>query len=136
LLSLGEWRDEPPPPPTWREFFISEGIAHHSKQQADAICRVHGIWLDDYDELIDQDWWWENRFGYDGDPCHKAYLLLSEINLGPKLASTRGPLLEFHGPGMPGGSSEWVTAKDKLSLSLLQARLIDLGMSIKIVQAT
>ena len=62
-------------------------------------------------------------------------LLLSQIDVGPKLGSARGPLLEFHGPGIPGGSSEWVTAKDKLSLSLLQARLIDLGIPIEIVEA-
>ena len=135
LLSLGKWRDQPPPPPTWREFFISEGIAHQTKQQADEIHRVHGIWPNDYDELIDQDWWWETRFGYNGDPCFNAYMLLSQIDVGPKLGSARGPLLEFHGPGTPGGSSEWVTAKDKLSLSLLQARLIDLGIPIEIVEA-
>jgi hypothetical protein len=121
------------PPPTWREFFSSEGVAHQTKQEVHWIYDLHGIWPQDYDEPVDQDWWWETRFGYKGDPCHKAYLLLSEIDLGPRLGSARGPLLEFHGPGSPGGSSEWVTAKDKLSLSLLQARLIDLAMPIKIV---
>ena len=28
LLTLGPWTMEPPPAPTWREFFISEGIPH------------------------------------------------------------------------------------------------------------
>ena len=135
LLSLGKWRDQPPPPPTWREFFISEGISHQTKQQAEEIHRVHGIWPNGYDELIDQDWWWKTRFGYNGDPCFNAYMLLSQIDVGLKLGSARGPFLEFHGPGTPGGSSEWVTAKDKLSLSLLQARLIDLEIPIEIVEA-
>ena len=44
-------------------------------------------------------------------------------------------LPEFHGPGAPGGCSEWMTAKDKLSLSLLQERLIDLGRPIDIAEA-
>ena len=135
LLSLGEWWDEPPPPPTWRQFFNSEGIPHQTGQEAHRIYDVHGIWPGQYDDLVDQDYWW-SRCGYNGDPCFKAYELLSNINFGPKLGSARSPHLEFHGPGMPGGSSEWVTAKDKLSLSLLQARLIDLAIPIKIVQGT
>ena len=46
-------------------------------------------------------------------------------------------MLEFHeGDAHPGDSSLWVNAKDQLSLSLLQARLIDLGMPIKIVEGT
>jgi hypothetical protein len=44
----------------------------------------------------------------------------------------RGPHLEFHEGGHPGDSSFWVNAKDELSLSLLQARLIDLKMPIKV----
>jgi hypothetical protein len=42
-------------------------------------------------------------------------------------------LLEFHeGDNHPGSNDIWVNAKDKLSLSLLQARLIDLKIPIKI----
>jgi hypothetical protein len=44
----------------------------------------------------------------------------------------RGPHLEFHEGGHPGDSSFWVNAKVELSLSLLQARLIDLKMPIKV----
>ena len=67
----------------------------------------------------------------------KRFLLLSKIDLGPELGSARGPLLEFHeGDNHPGSNDRWVNAKDKLSLSLLQARLIDLKMPIKIVEGT
>ena len=46
--------------------------------------------------------------------------------VGPNQKSARGPLLEFHeGDAHPGDNSFWVNAKDQLSLSLLQARLID-----------
>ena len=38
------------------------------------------------------------------------------------------------GQAHPGDSSYWVNAKDELSLSLLQARLIDLKMPIKIAE--
>jgi hypothetical protein len=50
--------------------------------------------------------------------------------------SERGPLLEFNIGSHPGDSTHYVNAKDMLSLSLLQARLIDLGMPIKIVEDT
>jgi hypothetical protein len=46
------------------------------------------------------------------------------------------PLLEFKIGSHPGDSTHYVNARDMLSLSLLQARLIDLGMPIKIVEDT
>jgi hypothetical protein len=56
---------------------------------------------------------------------------------GPTKNPPPGPLLEFHeGDRHPGDNSIFVNAKDQLSLSLLQARLIDLGMPIKIVKGT
>jgi hypothetical protein len=48
--------------------------------------------------------------------------------------SGRGPLLEFNVGSHPGDSTHYVNAKDMLSLSLLQARLIDLRLPIKIVE--
>ena len=33
-LTLGEWTTVPPPAPTWREFFVSEGIAHQTEDEA------------------------------------------------------------------------------------------------------
>ena len=68
------------------------------------------------------------------DPCFEVYELLRRIDLGPDLASARGSFLEFHEVTGPGGSEScFVNARGKLSLSLLQARLIDLKMPIKIV---
>ena len=59
--------------------------------------------------------------------------MLEEIDLGPARDSGRGPLLEFNVGSHPGDSTHYVNAKDKLSLSLLQARLIDLKL-IKIAK--
>ena len=50
--------------------------------------------------------------------------------------SERGPLLEFNIGSHPGDSTHYVNAKDMLSLSLLQARLMDLGRPIKVVEGT
>ena len=56
--------------------------------------------------------------------------LLQKIDLGPERDSGRGPLLEFNVGGHPGDN----TLYDMLSSSLLQARLIDLKLPIKIVE--
>jgi hypothetical protein len=54
---------------------------------------------------------------------------------GQIACAPRGPLLEFHeGDCHPGDNMFRVTARDELSLSLLQARLIDLSMPIKVVE--
>ena len=80
--------------------------------------------------------YWEDWFEIQGGPLARAYHLLQKIDLGPKRNSERGPLLEFNIGSHPGDSTHYVNAKDMLSLSLLQARLIDLGMPIKIVEGT
>jgi hypothetical protein len=41
-LSLGLWRIAPPPP-TWRKFFISEGIPHRTESEIERICSSHLI---------------------------------------------------------------------------------------------
>jgi hypothetical protein len=57
-----------------------------------------------------------------------------KIDLGPERNSGRGPLLEFSEGSHPGDNTLYVNAKDMLSLSLLQARLVDLKMPIKIMK--
>jgi len=57
-----------------------------------------------------------------------------KIDLGPDRNSGSGPLLEFNVGSHPGDSTHYVNAKDMLSLSLLQARLIDLKLPIEIVE--
>jgi hypothetical protein len=73
----------------------------------------------------------EDWFDIEGGPLARAYHLLQKIDLGPERGSERGPLLEFNIGSHPGDSTHYVNAKDMLSLSLLQARLIDLGMPLQ-----
>ena len=97
---------------------------------------MHEIGTEGYDRPVCERYWAE-YFECEGNPSAQAYWLLSKIDIGPKLGSARGPLLEFHqGDNHPGSNDRWVNAKDALSLSLLQARLIDLKMPIKIVKGT
>ena len=133
LLTLGPWTLEPPPAPTWREFFVGEGIAHQTEADEEEVWSNYGIWPEYYDQTVCEEYW-SDRFEIEDSPCAKAHRLLRKIDVGPDRKSTRGPLLEFHQGSHPGHSSYWVSAKDQLSISLLQARLIDVGMPIKIVE--
>jgi hypothetical protein len=133
-LSLGPWTGKPPAAPTWREFFASEGIAHQTEADAERIWSQHLIGPEDYDQTMSRRYW-SDLFDTKNSPSARAYYLLSKIDVGPDPKSGRGPLLEFHeGDAHPGDNSVWVNAKDQLSLSLLQARLIDLKLPIKIVE--
>ena len=42
MLTLGEW-EFCPPPPTWREFFVSEGIPHRTEREAQRIWTEHDV---------------------------------------------------------------------------------------------
>ena len=128
-LTLGPWSFAPPPP-TWREFFVSEGIPNRTDNE---IGSSHCIEPGDFDRPV-QTRYWEDWFDITGGPLARAYHLLKKIDLGPERNSGRGPLLEFNVGSHPGDSTHYVNAKDKLSLSVLQARLVDLKLPIKIVE--
>ena len=67
LLTLGEWTMDPPPAPTWREFFVSEGIAHQTEDDAYEAWSHHAIWPEDYDKSVDERYWWD-RFKCEHGP--------------------------------------------------------------------
>jgi hypothetical protein len=131
-LALGPWTFYPPAP-TWREFFVSEGIPHQTDKEIEKICSWHAIEPGEFDKPV-QRRYWEDWFDCTGGPCARVYQLLEKIDLGPERNSGCGPLLEFHEGFRPGDNTFAVNAKDMLSLSLLQARLIDLKLPIKIVE--
>ena len=132
LLTIGEYELEPPPPPTWREFFVSEGIPHATEDEARLIWEDHIIWPEDYDEPVNDRYWYD-WFDLEGGPCAKAYRLLDDLDLGPDLDSgEKGRIwLSRKGP-IPATTAAGSQASGKLALSLLQARLIDLNLPIRI----
>jgi hypothetical protein len=119
--------------PTWRTFFISEGIPHQTEDEIERLCYDHDIEPKDFDAPV-ADWYWAQHFEWLGNPLAKAYRLLDNIDFGPTLQTGNAPRLEFHDGPHPGNNSSWVNAMDQLSLSLLQARLIDLRMKIKLAE--
>jgi hypothetical protein len=78
--------------------------------------------------------WWEIHYDRISGPSANAYRLLEKIDLGPNLGRRGdGPHLQFkEGGGNPFDYSLHVHASDMLALSLLQARLIDLQLPIKL----
>lgn len=131
LLTLGEWQFCPPPP-TWREFFAREGIPHRTEGEAQRIWTRHDIGPERYDEPVDE-YWWETRFDLETGPTAKAFHLLTTLDLGPTLQrSTEQPHLVFRKGDLANEESRWVDARDHPTLSLLQARLIDLKLPISV----
>ena len=131
-LTLGPW-SVAPPAPTWRQFFVREGIPHETDLEVEKICSSYCIEPGDFDKPV-QRRYCEDWFDITGGPLARAYHLLQRIDLGPARESGCGPLLEFNVGSHPGDSTHYVNAKDMLSLSLLQARLIDLKLPVKIVE--
>jgi hypothetical protein len=78
--------------------------------------------------------WWEMHYDRISGPSAKAYRLLERIELGADLGrGDDGPHLQFlEGGGNQFDYSLHVHASDMLALSLLQARLIDLHLPIKV----
>ena len=85
------------------------------------------------DEEMDESWW-EMHYARISGPSAKAYRLLERIDLGPDLGrSGDGPHLQFsEGGGNQFDYSLHAHASDMLALSLLQARLIDLRLPIRV----
>ncbi|MER8373693.1 hypothetical protein [Mesorhizobium sp. M1406] len=119
LLTVGQWTFCPSPP-TWREFFISEGIAHEAEVEHSAIWEEHGVDPGDYDYDVDG-FFWETWFDLETGPTGKAYRLLKKLDLGPKLGRRSDePHLVFCEGDVANDDSRWVDARDQLTLSLLQ----------------
>jgi hypothetical protein len=141
----GKWRvsvgpDQPvaPPPPTWREYLRSNG---HLLDTADDLERVYfekGLTPEDLDKPLDA-FGWEDMWDSFTGPQAKAHHLLKTLDLGStpdsKLRQAGQVIFEAFG-GAPGFSYHWVELKDDLTVSLLQARLIELNMPINVVVGT
>ena len=134
-----------PPPPTWGEFIRGLCTRLYARQprpeDIDMWQRHHDVEPGQLDLPVDPAVWQREQDIW-LSPQARAYALLNGIHFGPDLDRsyyrTGGhprPNIQFH---WTGGNHfiRWVTASDLVALSLLQARLIDLGMPIKMVEGT
>ena len=131
-LTLGPYAYAPPPP-TWRKFFIDHSMPHETDREIENICSDYFIEPRDFDKPMSARIW-EEWFEVEDSPLAQAYHLLEKLDLGPTNGSGRGPVLDFNIGSHPGDSTHYVNARDMLSLSVLQARLIDLKMPIKVAE--
>ena len=133
-LLLGEHTIKTFPRPTWRTFFTDCGC-----RTANDLQRRADDWqLDDVDVPI-SDKYWGDIYETNYDPMPAAYHLLKRLKIGTHLRSkTRaaGRLDFFAGSNHPGSNDLWVEAYDDLSVSLLQAQLIELKQPIELVMET
>ena len=134
LITLGPL-EAMPASLTWQEYLTRyEGEVIESAADVARVQAAYGLWDDD--ELYQ-----EMDLSYPGpwDPAANAYRLLEGLGLGPRRqpSARHGWLdgLEFVEGPCPGNSSTFVTAEDPVVQALLQARLIELGTGLKLVQS-
>ena len=136
----GEWRvslgpDQPfaPPPPTWREHLRSLGHPLDTQDEIERVCREHDLPLDELHVRLNGFGWgdsWDNFTG----PQAKAHHLLKGLDLGDAGSALRqaGQITFEQFGGSSGNSYTWVELRDDLTVSLLQARLIELNLPINV----
>ena len=136
----GKWRgslgrDEPraPPPPTWREHLTSRGYRLDTADDIERIYLEKGLTPEELDKPLNG-FGWEDMWDNFNSPQAKAHHLLKGLDLGsPSSKLKQAGQIIFEGcGGSPGFSYTWVDLKDDLTVSLLQARLIELNLPINV----
>ena len=133
-ISLGPWEEVEPPPPTWREHLTRRGYALATPDDLERVWRECSIQPEHLDQTLNDHRWadyWEDR----ESPSAKAYWLLKELGLDCPLNArgTKAGRIEFFDSPNPMSLWRWVELRDDLSVSLLQARLIEAGHRMKLV---
>jgi hypothetical protein len=120
--------------PTWREHL--RGLGHRLDTQGD----VERVRIQDGQEPQDLDtrlngFNWEDAWDNFNGPQAKAFHLLKSLDLGSasdaKLKQAGQVVFQEFGGG-PGNNYTWVELKDDVTVSLLQARLIELDLPIHV----
>jgi hypothetical protein len=134
-VSLGPDEGKAPPVPTWREYLRQTGHRLETESDFRRIFDERGLKVDDLDTHLDG-FGWEDQWDNFLSPQAKAHHFLKELDLGtdPESKLRRAGQMHFESFGSgPGNSYHWVDLKDDLTVSLLQARLIELNLPIRIV---
>ncbi|MEK0082322.1 hypothetical protein [Benzoatithermus flavus] len=134
ILTLGPFEYEPSYTITWREFFRRQGRDMTKLSDFRYIRQEWRLTAHDLDRPMNERTWlmmWDLRWS----PCARAFRLLQELEIGP--------WLERHGAGPgeldfieygyhPCSSDQWVEARNQLTISLLQARFVELNVPIRV----
>jgi hypothetical protein len=116
---------------TWREYLRAQGYQIQTQQQLDQAQGELDIEERDLERQVTD---FADRWEEGLNPNAQAMQFLGNLDLGPDLSlnadtgGTAGAInFEYNMAG-----SEWVEADDDLSVSLLQARLDELGIPVEI----
>jgi hypothetical protein len=132
-VSLGPNQPFAPPPPTWREHLRSLGHRLDTVADVERILAEKSLTPEELDSRLDG-FGWEDTWDNFNGPQAKAYHLLKGLDLGSDDSELRqaGEIIFEGCGGAPGNTYTWVELKDDLTASLLQARLIELGLPINV----
>ncbi len=133
--SLGPWQDEPPATPTWRQHLAQQGYRFETAADLERVRRETCASPDELDDLLPEQSWW-SVWEHSESPQAKAFTLLQGMDLGfsPNSQRRTGGRIDFVDGGWhPGSSERWVELLDDLTVSLLQARLIERQLPIRVV---
>ena len=134
LVCLGRYEYEEPPPPTWREYLHMRGHTMENEKDMARVCDENHLTPEELEYEIDGSDWadaWECSESSQA----RAYSLLKELNLGCSMdqEGKKEGRAEFIKGGLHPGSSEcWVELRNDLTVSLLQAHIIERDLPIKI----
>ena len=140
----GDWRvslgpDQPiaPPPPTWREHLRSLGHRLETEADIERVCGERDLPQEDLDSHLNG-FGWRDRWDNFAGPQAKAHHLLKDLDLGDAGSALRqaGQIIFQEFGGSAGNSYTWVELRDDLTVSLLQARLIELNLPINVAVGT
>ena len=133
-VSLGPDRWPAPPPPTWREYLKPQGYTFETQADFDrAYCEM-SLLPEEVDQPLDG-YAWEDAWEYAESPQAKAFVLLKELKLDcglNKPGEKAGRIAFTEWGGHPGSSERWVDLRDDLTASLLQARIIERELPIRL----
>ena len=135
LVCLGRYEQEEPPPPAWREYLQMWGYRLDTAEEIARICSENNLALAELEDELDE-YGWADAWECLESPQAKAYTLLKELNLGCSLDAQgkKAGRIEFiEGGWHPGSSERWVELRNDLTVSLLQAEIVERKLPIKIV---
>ena len=138
LITLGSLEDyDDDYRPTWRELLQAEGVQIHDT--AELLREVNDRSMDP--EELDQrisDVCWPMAEALTWNPTARAHRMLKKWKVGASWRGRDGRAgkLSFHeGDNHPGSNDFWVNVEDDLSVSLLQARLIELRVPAQVIMS-
>ena len=132
-VSLGPDQPFAPPAPTWREHLRSLGHSLETDDEIERACGKYDLPVEDLDTRLNG-FGWEDRWDNFAGPQAKAFHLLNGLDLGHSGSALRqaGQIIFEEFGGSPCNSYTWVELHDDLTVSLLQARLIELNLPISV----